>query len=299
MNVFLRSLRVPFVSVTLSGIFLGTATAFFITRQLHIFALLAVVFVAVTGHISANLFNDYFDHRSGNDVRNKNVTPLSGGSRAIQDYGLSETNALLYACIFLSLCAFAGCWFVYAEQNIYFACFGLMGLALGYAYTAPPFKLVYRGLGELTIIITFGLFVVGGAYFAQTGNFTLPAIAASLPAGLLTAVILLVNSFPDRIADEASRKRTFIVRAGKNRSIRLAKGFVILSYMIIAGSAVCHVLPYGALFSLFSLPIAMQFFKKIERIDEDFLPVGMNAIALQIAFTIFTALGIITNMLFV
>ncbi|MFA5831113.1 MAG: prenyltransferase [Candidatus Paceibacterota bacterium] len=298
MNVFLRSLRAPFVSVTLSGIFLGTATAFFTAHHLHLFAVLAVVFVAVTGHISANLFNDYFDHRSGNDVRNKNITPLSGGSRAIQDYGLGETSVLLYACAFLSLCAFVGCWFVYAEQNIRFAYFGLAGLFLGFAYTAPPFKLVYRGLGELTIIITFGLFVVGGAYFAQTGNITLSALAASLPAGLLTAVILLVNGFPDRVADTASGKRTFIVRAGKNRAVRLVKGFVIMSYLIIIGGAICHLLPCGAFASVLSLPIAVQFFKKIERIDEEFLPVGINAIVLQIAFTISTALGIVISAIF-
>lgn len=299
MNVFLRSLRIPFVSVTLAGVLLGTATAFFVTGQIHIFAALTVMFVTVTGHISANLFNDYFDHRFGTDVLSKNITPLSGGSRAIQDYGLAESSVLWYACIFLAISAFIGCWFVYAEQNIYLAYFGLTGLALGYAYTAPPFKLVYRGLGELTIIVTFGLFLVGGAYFAQTGDITLSAITASLPTGLLTANILIVNCFPDRVADTASGKRNFLVRYGKERTIRLVKGFVIMSYMITLGGALSELLPYGALASLASLPLTVRFFNKIDKVEEDFLPVGTTMIALQIAFTLSTAFGIVISTIFV
>ncbi len=292
MNVFLQSLRAPFVSVTLSGVLLGTATAFFVSGTADITSFLVVVFVTINGHISANLFNDYFDHRSGNDVINKNITPLSGGSRAIQDGGQSVSMVLLSACLFLALSVFAGCWFVYAKQNINLAYFGLAGLVLGYAYTAPPFKLVYRGLGELTIIITFGLFIVGGAYLAQTGNITSSAIAASLPAGLLTAVILIVNGFPDRIADEASNKRTFVVRFGKEITILLIKRFVLLSYLVIVGGIMFNVLPLGALVSLFSLPTAVRFFKKVDRIEEDFLPAGIAAIVLQISFVLSTALGI-------
>ncbi|MCX6735552.1 MAG: prenyltransferase [Candidatus Parcubacteria bacterium] len=291
-KVFFQSLRVSFVSVTLSGVLLGTATAFFVTRRMELIPFLVVAFVAVTGHVSANLFNDYFDHRSGNDVINKNITPLSGGSRAIQEGGLSDSKVLLSACLFLVLSVFAGCWFVYAKQDMDLAYFGLAGLVLGYAYTAPPFKLVYRGLGELTIIITFGLFIVGGAYLAQTGNITNSAIVTSLPAGLLTAVILIVNGFPDRVADETSGKRTFIVLYGKEVTILLIKKFVLLSYAITLGGVLSGILPFGALACLVSLPIAVQFLKKVDRIEEDFLPAGIAAIALQTTFVLSTAFGI-------
>ena len=292
MKVFFQSLRVPFVSVTLSGVLLGTATAFFVSGRVDLVPFLVVAFVVITGHVSANLFNDYFDHRSGNDVINKNITPLSGGSRAIQEGGLSDSKVLLSACLFLALSVLAGCWFVYAKQNMNLAYFGLAGLVLGYAYTAPPFKLVYRGLGELTIIITFGLFIVGGAYLAQTGNITDSAIATSLPAGMLTAVILIVNGFPDRVADEASRKGTFVVRFGKEITILLIKRFVLLSYLVIIGGSLFGILPLGALACLTSFPIAVQFLKKVDRIEEDFLPAGIAAIALQITFVLSTAFGI-------
>jgi 1,4-dihydroxy-2-naphthoate octaprenyltransferase len=299
MNALFQSLRAPFVSVTLSGVLLGTAAAYFVDGTVDPVTFFIVILVVVAGHISANLFNDFFDHLSGNDGLNKNVTPFSGGSRAIQGGGFRPFTVLFLACFFLFVASVAGFWFVYFQQNLEFAFFGAAGLFLGYAYTAPPFKLVYRGFGEAIIVITFGLFIVGGAFFAQTGNiFSLPALSVWLPAGLLTANILLVNTFPDRAADELVQKRTFIVRFGTKKAMLLSAGLVLLSYVVIIGAVFRHILPVGTFASVVSLPIAFLFLKKLERIEEEYLPAGVCAIALQIAFTVSAALGIFVSTVF-
>jgi 1,4-dihydroxy-2-naphthoate octaprenyltransferase len=302
MKAIFQSLRLPFASVTLSGIFLGTALAYANTGQIDFGDVLAVLTVAVAGHIACNLFNDYFDHLTGNDDLNENVTPLSGGSRVIQEDKLNELAVLLIAFQFLALSIVAGCWFVYEHPHINFLYFGATGLFLGFAYTAPPLKLVYRGFGEFIIVLTFGLFVVGGAYVAQIGDVTLQALFASLPvwlpAGLLTANILLVNTFPDAAADRAAGKRTFVVRFGPQNGIVLSMGFVLLSYVTLFVGVLLGVLPPLALMALGSLPIALAFFVKIEKIEENFMTVGTLAIALQVAFTVFASVGIIAQAFF-
>jgi 1,4-dihydroxy-2-naphthoate octaprenyltransferase len=293
MKAFFQSLRVPFVSVTLTGVLLGTATAYYTTGAINSTTSIIVLLVTVCGHISANLFNDYFDHCSGNDRVNENVTPLSGGSRAIQECGVKPITILLTAVCFLLVSFIAGGLFIWLQQNINFLYFGVAGLFFGFAYTAPPLKLVYRGCGELVIILTFGLFIVGGAYFAQTGIIDIPAIFVLFPAGFLTANILLINTFPDYAADKAVNKRTFVVRFGKENGKRFAKNLVTGSYLFIVAGVVFGFLPVLALLSFISLPIAYDFFKKIERIEEDFLPVGVLAIKIQIVFTVLASLGII------
>lgn len=299
MKAIFQSLRLPFVSVTLSGILLGTAKGYFDIGQVDFGTVLAVLTVALSGHIACNLANDYFDHRSGNDDINENVTPLSGGSRVIQEGEMSELGVFITALQFFALSIVAGLWFFYEHPQINFLYFGAMGLFLGFAYTAPPLKLVYRGFGEFIIVLTFGLFVVGGAYVAQIGDVTFQAIRDSLPvwlpAGLLTANILLVNTFPDQVADRAAGKRTFVVRFGPQNGIVLSMGFVLLSYVALFVGVLFGVLPTLSLMALGSLPIALAFFFKIEKIEENFMAVGTLAIALQIAFTVFASAGIIAQ----
>jgi len=301
MKAIFQSLRMQFATATLAGVLLGTATAYFVKGAVDWQTFLLVITVVVSGHISANLFNDYFDHRSGNDDINENITPFSGGSRVIQEGMMTEIAVFFTAFQFLALSIVAGCWFVYSKQNIDFLYFGAMGLCLGFAYTAPPFKLVYRGFGELIIVLTFGLFVVGGAYFAQTGNITMNEILYTapmwLPAGLLTANILLVNTFPDMKADREVGKKTFVVRFGQKNAIALSIGFVLVSYGALFVGVLLGILPPLALTGLASLPIAIMFAGKLEKIEEDFMSVGTLAIALQISFTVFTAVGIILNTL--
>jgi len=211
----------------------------------------------ICAHIFGNLFNDYFDVKSGTDENNNeyfNVgdkslmlrgAQISGGSRAVELglITLKKTKILGNLMIIIALaCLITLSMNIYYQtgsfDNIYGVCIiGFLGLFLAYFYTAEPLKFSSRkGLGELTIFLTFGPLLTLGSFFAMSNtsieislqilqNFVLIGI----PLGLLTTNILLINQFPDLKADKKSHKINLVVLFGKkySRWIYLANLIVI------------------------------------------------------------------------
>src|SRR5256714_14771240 len=75
--------------------------------------------------------------------------------------------------------------------------FGVAGFLLAFFYVAPPLRPAYigRGLGEVDILISFGVLPLVGSYYVQTGTVTLTALLASLPIGLYTMAVLYFHPF--------------------------------------------------------------------------------------------------------
>ena len=219
-------------------------------------AILSIIGI-ICAHIFGNLYNDYFDVKSGTDENNNeyfNVgdksiilrgAQISGGSRAIELglITLKKTKFLGNLMIIIALSCI-----ILLSVNIYFqtgsfdniygvGIIGFLGLFLAYYYTAEPLKFSSRmGLGELTIFLTFGPLLTLGSFFAMSNtsieisfqllqNFLLIGV----PLGLLTTNILLINQFPDLKSDKKSNKINLVVLFGKkySRWIYLANLFVI------------------------------------------------------------------------
>ena len=219
-------------------------------------AILSIIGI-ICAHIFGNLYNDYFDVKSGTDENNNeyfNVghksiilrgAQISGGSRAIELglITLKKTKFLGNLMIITALLCI-----ILLSVNIYFqtgsfdniygvGIIGFIGLFLAYYYTAEPLKFSSRkGLGELTIFLTFGPLLTLGSFFAMSNtsieisfqllqNFLLIGV----PLGLLTTNILLINQFPDLKSDKKSNKINLVVLFGKkySRWIYLANLFVI------------------------------------------------------------------------
>ena len=219
-------------------------------------AVLSIIGI-ICAHIFGNLYNDYFDVKSGTDENNNeyfNVgdksiilrgAQISGGSRAIELglITLKKTKFLGNLMIIIALSCI-----ILLSVNIYFqtgsfdniygvGLIGFIGLFLAYFYTAEPLKFSSRkGLGELTIFLTFGPLLTLGSFFAMSNtsieisfqvlkNFVLIGI----PLGLLTTNILLINQFPDLKSDKKSNKINLVVLFGKkySRWLYLVNLFVI------------------------------------------------------------------------
>ena len=219
-------------------------------------AILSIIGI-ICAHIFGNLYNDYFDVKSGTDENNSeyfNVgdkslmlrgAQISGGSRAVELglITLKKTKILGNLMIIIALsCIIILSINIYFQtgsfDNIYGVCIiGFLGLFLAYFYTAEPLKFSSRkGLGELTIFLTFGPLLTLGSFFAMSNtsieisfqllqNFVLIGI----PLGLLTTNILFINQFPDFISDKKSNKINLVVLFGKkiSRWIYLANLFMI------------------------------------------------------------------------
>ncbi len=219
-------------------------------------AILSIVGI-ICAHIFGNLYNDYFDVKSGTDENNSeyfNVgdkslmlrgAQISGGSRAVELglITLKKTKILGNLMIIFALsCLIILSINIYYQtgsfDNIYgVGIIGFLGLFLAYFYTAEPLKFSSRkGLGELTIFLTFGPLLTLGSFFAMSNtsieisfqllqNFSLIGV----PLGLLTTNILLINQFPDLKSDKKSNKINLVVLFGKkySRWLYLVNLFVI------------------------------------------------------------------------
>jgi 1,4-dihydroxy-2-naphthoate octaprenyltransferase len=136
---------------------------------------------------------------------------------------------------------------------------GIVGIILSVQYTAPPLKLVYRGLGELTTAIGFGPLMLVGAYVVQSGGtISTEAVLASIPIAILVALILYVNEIPDRVGDARAGKRTLPVRLSRDTVIRIYQVCVAVAFGSIVAGVALGVLPLPALIALAGAPYALQ-----------------------------------------
>lgn len=205
--------RPAFLSITVVAVLLGFASAW---RELHALqllpALLTLLF-ALVAHAGVNVVNDYHDARSGADAANaERLFPFTGGSRFIQNGVLSEGQIGRFGYALLVAVIPAGLWLAWTSGPGLIL-IGLAGLFVGWAYSAPPLRLMARGLGEFAVAGGWLLIVLGTDY-VQRGAFAWAPFAVGLPYALLVAALLYVNQFPDYQGDRDGGKPTLVVRLG-------------------------------------------------------------------------------------
>ena len=253
----LRTTRLPFLSATAVPVLLGIAVAASHGAFTWWTALLTVL-GASFAHLAINVTNDIFDTLSGADDANPTPTQFSGGSRvAIYDLVSVRGLAVLAAALFVAAGAI-GLALVAVTGSTTLLWIGVTGIALGIAYTAPPVKLVYRGLGEVAVAIGFGPIMLLGAYVVQTGRIDPEALLLSFVPGILIALILFVNEIPDRVSDAVAGKRTLPTRFGP--SVILGGYLVagLAAFGIIVAGVVFGALPWPTLVALAAVPILLR-----------------------------------------
>jgi 1,4-dihydroxy-2-naphthoate octaprenyltransferase len=211
--------------------------------------------------------NDYFDHKSGNDWANNNVTPFSGGSRSIQDGILSPKTELLAALIALAAGSAIGLIIVLMTKSLFILILGLIGLLGGFFYTAPPLKLGYRCVGELVIALLFGMLPVFGSYYLQTGTIDILPLLPAAVVAVLIFLIILINEFPDLAADASANKKTLIVRLGVPASVWIYRIVLISGFIFAAAMLISRSMFFAGLLYLLTLPVAVLAVKAANKKD--------------------------------
>lgn len=180
-------------------------------------ATLCLIF-ALLAQVASNFANEYYDYRDGLDRAGRDG-PRRGVTEGDITPGamLRATYATLgmACCVGLSLLWWGGWWLLIA---------GIV-IAIGaMAYSAGPYPLSRHGLGEVAVIIFFGVIPVNLTYYVQSGYFAWPVGIASAAIGLMGANVLLVNNYRDADDDAAVGKRTLAVIMGR--------GFAYSLYLI-------------------------------------------------------------------
>jgi 1,4-dihydroxy-2-naphthoate octaprenyltransferase len=253
---YFAATRPAFLSVTFVGVLVGLASAAGAGIAIDPAAATVTMFFALVAHAGANVINDYYDGKSGCDAGNsERVFPFTGGSRFIQNgvLTLRATGSFGYA--LLAAVVPAGLWLT-AHSAGGLILVGLAGLAVGWAYSAPPLRLQSRGLGELGITAGW-LLVVIGTDFVQRRHFDFAPVAAGVGFALLVANVLYINQFPDVKADDLAGKRTLVVRFGV---VTARWGYALIAtlcYGWVATMIALGLLPWLASVSLFAAPASL------------------------------------------
>lgn len=261
---FLVATRLPFLTATLVPVLLGISVA---ARDgsFNLWLAILTVIAAAAIHIGLNVANDVFDALSGADEANVRPTQFSGGSRVIQR-GLVSLGRMAAICAVAYAVGIAlGIYLVIDTGSWELLAIGAGGVFLSVFYTAPPLRLVHRGLGELTTALGFGPVMVLGAYVVQTGRLAWEPLIASVPVALLIALVLYVNEIPDRSPDAAVGKRTLPVRLSREAVVR---GFLVVAlaaFAVVVGGVATGELPVYTLLALLALPLVFQVYAGIMR----------------------------------
>ena len=296
-----RVFRIPFFTATMVPVAFGSIAAW---RDTGIFSW-ARFWLAMIGailiHAGTNTANDYFDHISGCDEANPNPTPFSGGSRVIQEGLIPAKKILLISLSCFALGSAIGLYLNHLVGGNVILILGAIGVFLGIFYSAKPFRIGYGSFGELAVGIGFGPLMVGGAYYVQVRAFPPSAFLISIPIGILIALVLYINEFPDYDGDKAVGKRTLVVILGKRNAVFLYQILLASAYFSIISLVVTGLLPLASLIVFITLPVALKAFRtsknNYDKIHE-LLPANAATIGLHSMIGILLCTGLILDKIF-
>ena len=260
-RVVLRLLRVQFTPIVIAPVVLGAAIAsrsgYAIDAGLFLLALLG----SVSLHLAANAIDDVYDYANGTDkIANDMFPPDSPGWKPMARgmISLGQASAVSYAMyavsilIGLALSLLVG-WFAII--------IALPGILLSYFYTAPPFKLDYRGLGlgELSILFSFGPIPALGVFYVLSGHVSSVPFLLAMPSGILTAGILISHDLIFFDAYSRSGKRSLAVVLGKHRSAILSSVISVGAYVLTVTFVSVRLAPLTCLLVLLAIPLFSRF----------------------------------------
>lgn len=186
----------------------GCVLAWKLTGNFSLLLALCTLGGSVAIQIATNFFNDAIDARKGADTERR-----LGPTRVTASGMMNSRSVMRLAMVFLGLAVACGV-VLYQARGWPIVAIGIPSLFLAYGYTGGPFPLAYRGMGELFVILFFGLVAVTGTVFIQTGGWPPEAILLGFQIGLLSAILISINNLRDREEDASTGKHTLAVRFG-------------------------------------------------------------------------------------
>lgn len=231
---WIKILRLHFYPMTWVAYTLGAVAASICPGPFNLpaYGLGYIVLFLVEG--STIMVNEYFDYPT--DFRNRNAGPFTGGTRVLVEgrlgfrevrRGILISGALAVGFALLLVRYNPGG----SPSSIIFLL--LLGLFLGYGYTAPPLQFSYRGLGEIVVGLTHSPYVILCGYIFQGGSWKdfLPWLL-SAPLFFATLAAIILAGIPDRQADEETSKRGLAVILGPRRAVILASSCVVIAALM-------------------------------------------------------------------
>jgi 1,4-dihydroxy-2-naphthoate octaprenyltransferase len=205
--------------------------------------------VALALQVGVNYANDYSDGIRDSDAIGKRVGPMR-----LVGSGLAAPRHVMLAALACFGVAGAVGLVLAAVTSWWLVPVGVCCVLGAWFYTGGRRPYGYMGLGEAAVFVFFGVVAVAGAAFVEMERLSWLGLAASVPAGLLSCALLMINNLRDIESDPLTGKRTLAVRLGDARSRIVYMLFLLVPFVLAAAMAVAR--PY-ALLTLLALPLAV------------------------------------------
>ncbi len=217
LKVWLMAIRPPTLLVGLSPVLVGLSLGWYRLTMIegtevtwtHWAASMLAIFLVIFLQSAANLINDAKDAEAGVDAG-----PRLGPPRVVQMGLLSgrTVRRAYQACFVLATLLFIG--LMWGRIDTLMIVTGSLCIAAAYLYTGGPYPLAYYGFGEALALIFFGPIAVMGTSYLLVPSLDWEAAAWGIGTGLLSASLMAINNYRDRLGDERAGKHTLAIFLG-------------------------------------------------------------------------------------
>ena len=249
------------LAAAVAPVLVGSVIGYRMSGQFCVWLMLDTLAACMCLQIATNFFNDALDALKGSDTHER-LGPVRITASGMMTPGavLKMAVAVLALATLLSvpLIWYRG-WPIVAIgiPSLYF-CFG---------YTGGPMPLAYRGLGELFVVLFFGLIAVTGSAYVQGGGWYFEALMGGLQVGALSTGLIAINNLRDIEEDTKTGKKTLAVRFGKSFGrweIAFLYAFATLAclyWYTVRPQALWGVLIFTAVVGLLSFSLVRKVFR--------------------------------------
>ena len=263
----------------------GTGVAAYYDSVDWLLASLAMV-VALSLQVGVNYANDYSDGVRGTDA--DRVGPMRLTASGVAAPALVRRAALAG----FAVGAIAGLAIVVLTQQWWLLAVGVACIAAAWFYTGGASPYGYRGLGELSVFVFFGLVATVGTEYIQTEALSWFGVLVASGVGSLACALLVVNNLRDIPTDAVSGKRTLAVRLGDRRTRALYVGLVAASLVVVVAAAIWWT-PWALVALVAFIPVAPPIGAVVGGASgRDLIPVLQATGVIQLLYGVSLAVGL-------
>ena len=239
---WIEAARLKTLPASLTPVFIASALAYYYNGfQLLVF--LYCLAFAVLSQIGSNFANDYLDSKKGADTKERT------GPRRLVSSGILSEKAMRIASILVLASAF-----LIGLNLIEYGGYGLLivgitSLFFAWCYTGGPYPLAYNALGDIFVVLFFGLIAVCITFYVHTLGLNWLILLNALACGLFTNNLLVINNIRDFEEDMVSGKRTTIVLFGKS----FGRNLIAISCLFAASTPIINALATHSFFPILGI----------------------------------------------
>ena len=272
--------------VAIAPVITGLAIALSDTGIFHPLIAFLTALLAILMQVISNMEND-----AGYTKRKAERSNRKGLPRATS-LGLLTIRQVETAIVILGLIALAiTMYFIFAVSWV-FLVITVASIAAAYLYMGGPKPIAYTPLGELVVLLFFGLIAIGGTYYLQVQTLSINIVVVGCALGLIAAAVLLVNNYRDRIHDESINRQTLVVVLGPQRAELLYRFMLFAPYMLIGTLVAMDLNRWPYLLVLASLPAAIKLPEQLKSKEGfELNAVLFSTVKLELRFAITLTIG--------